>query len=82
MGNNIVRLTIKDGGKGFELSKVKKDCGLTAMQVRRATEHGDFSIVSEPEKGCRITALFPVLTNSEWSGNDGTNTQQGTSILS
>ncbi|MCG8551462.1 MAG: ATP-binding protein, partial [Desulfobacterales bacterium] len=80
-GDNIVRVTIKDDGKGFEMSKVKKGRGLTAMLVRCATEQGDFSIVSEPEKGCRITALFPVLTNSEWSCNDGTNSQQGTSIL-
>ena len=68
---NTVCLTITDNGEGFDLSKVKKGRGLTAMQVRCATEQGDFSIASEPEKGCRITASFPAQTNSGWSGNAG-----------
>ena len=77
---NTVCLTIKDDGRGFELFKVKKGCGLTAMQVRCATEQGDFSIASEPEKGCCITASFPVHTNSGRSGNAGTNLCPAASI--
>lgn len=79
---NTIRLTIKDDGKGFELSKAQKGRGLTAMQVRCATEQGDFSIASEPEKGCLIMASFPVQTNADRSDNDRTNVQQAASTLS
>ncbi len=77
---NVVCLTIKDDGKGFELSKIKKGRGLTAMQVRCATEQGDFSVASEPKKGCCITALFPVQTNSDQPGNAGTDLYQAAFI--
>ncbi|MCG8551107.1 MAG: ATP-binding protein [Desulfobacterales bacterium] len=70
--DDTVCLTITDNGRGFDLSKVKKGRGLTAMQVRCATERGDFSIASEPEKGCCITASFPVQTNPGRAGNAGT----------
>jgi signal transduction histidine kinase len=78
--DNTVCLTIMDDGKGFELSKVQKGRGLTAMQVRCATEQGDFSVASEPGKGCCITASFPVQTNSGRSGNAGEDLQQAASI--
>ncbi|WP_035237743.1 ATP-binding protein [Desulfobacter vibrioformis] len=77
---NIVCLTIKDDGKGFELSKIQKGRGLTAMQVRCATEQGDFSVASEPEKGCCITASFPVRTNSDRPVNSGTDLYQAAFI--
>lgn len=77
---NTVCLAIKDDGKGFELSKVKKGRGLTAMQVRCATEQGDFSVASEPEKGCCITASFPVRTNSDRPVNAGTDLYQAAFI--
>ena len=78
--DNTVCLTITDDGKGFELSKVQKGRGLTAMQVRCATEQGDFSIAPEPKKGCCITASFPVPTNSCRSGNARTDLHQVVSI--
>jgi len=75
--DNTVCLAITDDGRGFDVSTVKKGRGLTAMQVRCATEQGDFSIASEPEKGCCITASFPVQTPPDRTGDAGTELQQG-----
>ncbi|MEH0021402.1 MAG: ATP-binding protein [Desulfobacter sp.] len=79
--DNTICLTVTDNGRGFELPGVKKGRGLTAMQIRCATEQGDFSIASEQENGCRITASFPVQADSERSGgHPGTDLQQAASI--
>ncbi|MEH0018539.1 MAG: ATP-binding protein [Desulfobacter sp.] len=74
--SNTVSLTIADDGKGFSPSSVKKGRGLTAMQIRCATEQGDFSIASAPGKGCRIAASFPLHTHPDRTGSAGGVSQQ------
>ena len=54
-----LKLILEDNGKGFQLESNRKGFGLKGMQERIASLGGHLEIVSQPNAGCRITAIFP-----------------------
>ncbi len=50
-----IHLEIVDNGQGFEPKQNTTGFGLQGMQERTAALGGQFSLTSQPEKGCRIT---------------------------
>ena len=50
-----IHLEIVDNGQGFDPKQNTTGFGLQGMQERTAALGGQFSLTSEPEKGCRIT---------------------------
>lgn len=59
-GNDILKMTIKDDGTGFDPVNSKKGNGLINMKKRTEAYKGSFYINSVPGKGTEITASFPV----------------------
>lgn len=55
-----VELMIKDDGKGFEISKVKKGAGLKNIQNRVYLAGGTLDILSKPGKGTTTIVKCPV----------------------
>jgi signal transduction histidine kinase len=53
-------LVLQDNGKGFRVHENKTGFGLQGMRERIAALGGRLEIVSEPEKGCKITALLQI----------------------
>ena len=62
VANNKITLTITDNGKGFKMEEVKskKTLGLTGMKERVYLMHGEFELVSNPEKGTVITVKVAI----------------------
>jgi ligand-binding sensor domain-containing protein/two-component sensor histidine kinase len=57
--NNIISLVIKDDGRGFNISDVKKSSnGLANMDHRAASLKGKFKIISKPGHGTEIHLTF------------------------
>lgn len=56
---NLLRLTIRDDGKGFAPAD-EKGLGLLGMQERIGRLHGTFGILSEAGKGATIQVTLPV----------------------
>ena len=54
-------LTIADDGQGFDpaLPRGRKHLGLSTMRERARSQGGDFSIVTGPKQGTRITVTLP-----------------------
>lgn len=59
--NNRLSLTIIDDGCGFDpaLPRGRKHLGLSTMRERAHSRGGDFSIVTGPKQGTRITVTLP-----------------------
>lgn len=57
--NKVVELSIKDDGKGFDLSKKRTGVGLRNITSRAELFGGNVSIQSEPGKGCEMKVVFP-----------------------
>jgi signal transduction histidine kinase len=53
-----VRLTIEDDGIGFDTIKVKSGLGLKNIQHRLELFNGEMKIISSPERGCKLEAMF------------------------
>jgi two-component system, sensor histidine kinase and response regulator len=51
-------VTLQDNGKGFQIDANRSGFGLQGMQERVTALGGHLQIVSQPDKGCQITALF------------------------
>lgn len=58
--NNSLVLTIRDNGKGFNVSENSKGIGLMSIQSRVESLNGKLSIVSSPGSGCTLTATIPM----------------------
>jgi signal transduction histidine kinase len=54
-----LQVTIRDNGKGFEFKHNTTGFGLQGMQERTLALGGHFEIVSAPNQGCRVSAIFP-----------------------
>jgi signal transduction histidine kinase len=52
-------LEVKDDGKGFELSKVRRGLGLTNIKNRAELFGGHEEIISAPGKGCTLRVYIP-----------------------
>jgi signal transduction histidine kinase len=56
-----VRVSIRDNGKGFDLSKAKPERnGLTNMTERMNEVGGECRMTSQPGKGCRVELIVPL----------------------
>lgn len=60
--NGLLDLTIRDDGKGFELSEKKNGMGFQNMKSRVALIDGSIMIHSAPGDGCTIKVNIPVLS--------------------
>jgi signal transduction histidine kinase len=55
-----VQLTIEDDGVGFDTKKVKSGLGLKNIRHRLQLFDGEMNIISSPEHGCKLEAMFNV----------------------
>ncbi len=62
MGDNTIRLSVDDNGKGFDTDQLAKEPNLGLQLIKERTEMlgGKFEIDSTPGKGSRITLSIPV----------------------
>jgi two-component system, NarL family, sensor histidine kinase UhpB len=58
--NDRIHISIKDNGKGFDLSTIKKGNGLKNMEARTLASHGQFRINSQPHQGTHIFIELPI----------------------
>jgi PAS domain S-box-containing protein len=68
-----VQLVVSDAGAGFDVEAAKKNrgLGLLSMQERIHLVHGTFSIESRPGYGTRIIVAVPLITENDWSPENG-----------
>ena len=59
--NNHIKMNISDNGIGFDTT-INKGNGIGNMKKRMKELHGEFSVVSEPNKGTSITGIIPIVT--------------------
>ena len=55
---STLQVTIRDNGNGFECNHNTTGFGLQGMQERTLALGGHFEIVSAPNQGCRVSAMF------------------------
>jgi signal transduction histidine kinase len=53
-----VHLTIQDDGVGFDTKKVKSGLGLKNIRHRLELFNGKMKIISSPDRGCKLEAMF------------------------
>ena len=63
---DILQLSIKDDGKGFDTKKERKGVGLQNIVSRSQIFNGSVSVISEPGKGCELIVSF----NTTYSQSD------------
>ena len=59
--NNLV-LTVRDNGKGFDLSAKKSGMGINNMTSRAGVLNGTVHIETAPGKGCVLEVQIPTST--------------------
>lgn len=64
-GPNGLSMTLQDNGKGFAIDANRSGFGLQGMEERIVALGGELQIVSQPQTGCQITALFPEVGRSD-----------------
>ena len=57
--NNLLKLTISDNGKGFDIRKKRKGIGLKNIQSRAKNIDGEFELNSHQNEGTCITIFIP-----------------------
>jgi two-component system sensor histidine kinase DegS len=64
LGNEMVRISVDDNGKGFDVERLKESTSLGLELIRERTDMlgGGFEIDSMPGKGARISFHVPVHT--------------------
>jgi two-component system NarL family sensor kinase len=62
-----VQVSIRDDGRGFEVTSALKTEGLGLRHLRERVEElrGKFTIESSPGKGTRLTAVLPLIREEE-----------------
>ena len=69
--DGVIRLSIQDNGRGFNLAKIialgtaRRGFGLASMRERTELTSGKFAIQTSPSGGTRIQACWPIETPSE-----------------
>jgi signal transduction histidine kinase len=58
--SGFIIVMVSDNGKGFQLRKKRKGIGITNMINRVESYNGEFSLESEPGKGCRLHVRLPL----------------------
>ncbi|MNW02128.1 Sensor histidine kinase LiaS [compost metagenome] len=67
---NVVKVTLRDNGVGFQLDEKKQTSyGLSTMQERVREIGGSIQFITAPGKGTRIEIAVPVM-NEENGGDD------------
>lgn len=59
-GDGVV-VTIRDDGKGFDVSAVRQGIGLRNINHRLKLYNGRMEITSAPGKGCQLEVVLPVI---------------------
>jgi two-component system, NarL family, sensor histidine kinase DegS len=64
MGDNIIRLSLEDNGKGFDTDFLAKESNLGLKLIKDRVEMlgGKFDIDTAPGKGARVTLTIPVTS--------------------
>ncbi len=57
---DVFRLMVEDNGKGFDPYQNSSGFGLQGMRERTSALGGQFTALSEPGRGCRVTAVIPL----------------------
>ncbi len=62
LGDNTIRLSLDDNGKGFDTDSLEKESNLSLKLIKDRTEMlgGKFEIDSAPGKGARVTLAIPL----------------------
>ncbi len=60
----IVRVTVRDDGRGFDPTAQSSGFGLVGMQERAELLHGSFEVEASPGQGTTVNAVFPVRRRS------------------
>ena len=58
--NNFLNIEITDNGKGISFTS-KKGIGMASMRERTEELNGTFHVISTPEQGVCIQAIFPFM---------------------
>lgn len=58
--DNLLKLTVKDNGKGLDLLTIKKGLGITNIYNRAENFGGSAEIISSPGKGCTWKITIPL----------------------
>jgi len=66
IGNDAVRLSMDDNGKGFDIDSLAKESNLSLKLIKDRAEMlgGQFEIDSAPGKGARVTLTIPLRSRS------------------
>jgi two-component system sensor histidine kinase UhpB len=68
---SVIRLEIRDDGRGFEPDRVSRGMGLNGMRERVEALGGEFSIESASGAGVRVLIRVPATsTEQQGSGHD------------
>ncbi|WP_017318571.1 sensor histidine kinase [Mastigocladopsis repens] len=70
-----LHLLVEDNGRGFYPQQNTTGFGLQGMRERATALGGNFHIISEPGKGCKIGVNIPILDSSIGNFEPGTNIQ-------
>jgi PAS domain S-box-containing protein len=54
-----IKMSIKDDGVGFDVSKIKRGIGLSNIRRRAEVFGGNLDIISSPGNGCTLLILIP-----------------------
>jgi signal transduction histidine kinase len=62
IGDNTIRLSLDDNGKGFDTDSLEKESNLSMKLIKDRAEMlgGKFEIDSAPGKGARVTLTIPL----------------------
>jgi signal transduction histidine kinase len=61
----VLRLTVRDNGRGFEPARAPRGVGLRSMAERVERRHGRLLVDAAPGRGTRIHAWLPLATRPE-----------------
>jgi signal transduction histidine kinase len=54
-------VSVRDDGQGFDPEQNRTGFGLQGMQERAATFNGQLRMISQPNSGCKVVVLVPLL---------------------
>lgn len=60
LNHQLVQVSIKDDGIGFDKQANKAGIGIDNMKKRMLDMHGSFEIISSPNNGTEIILIFPI----------------------
>lgn len=61
---DLLILSIKDDGKGFDTQAKRNGIGITNMKSRAESLDGSFQLETAPGEGCLVTVTFPLVRDT------------------